>query len=752
MSGKSEAFAPAQLTAFEGQGFDLIPLHKPDDITRDGRPAGKAPLRSNWRIAPPLTVEGAQAHMLVDGGNVGVRLKRNQLVVDVDPRNFPSGRNSLEDLQNGLGVGFDSFPTVETGGGGSHIYMLKSPEIDVVGQLSEFPGVEFKTEGRQVVAPGSIHPETGRTYRWDALSVPMSEISEAPASLLSAIAKSVKVDRPAVPGTRSPETLSRMLALLDVSQFPDNESWLRIMMASHHATGGAGRHEFIEWSIGDPAFANEADSIGRRWDSLKSGSAAGITEATLFKAIRDAGHGDQLNAVIASGDFADIVEDNDPPRLVPPKLAEVNARHFTVLTAGKYLVGRESVCPHFGHVVVEWFPDVAVQKHLNASKVTLEDGTRQPLGTWWIKHEGRRQYDGVVFDPTPGAKHPGLYNLWRGWSVAPARGDWSLMQRLLRDVLCAGDQASFEYVLKWAAYMVQHPNSPAEVALVFKGRKGIGKGTFLRALKDLAGQHGRQVAQAEHFTGKFNEHLADTILLFVDEGLWAGDRKLEGALKNLITEPVLTFEGKHKPVVSGPNRLHVVIASNEDWVVPASDDERRFAVFEADSEAHRNLPPGFFGDLRRQMESGGLAAMLFDLAKMPLSSWHPRSDIPVTRALTEQKVQSFRSDPIAFWWYRALEDGCLPVSGAWNNALEIDSEGKGGLVHAVQHQAAVMKKRAEFTKTALARFLGKVGVDVAGRDRKGGKVWRIPALPDARAAFEAWVGGPIGWDEGDEQA
>ncbi len=751
MRAKFEAFEPRQLDAFRVQGFDLIPLHKPDD-KRDGKALGKVPLRTNWRIAAPMSVDEAKAHMEIGGGNVGVRLSRSQLVVDVDPRNFAPGEDSLERLQNSLGLDFGDFPTVETGGGGWHIYMQKPSEAEVVGQLREFPGVEFKTEGKQVVAPGSIHPETGRAYRWDALSVPVSDIGEAPGALLSAIAKPVASEGPTVAGARSPEILSQLLALLDVVEFADNDSWLRIMMACHHATSGAGRQEFIEWSIGDPAYAHDADAIGRRWDSLKSDGAAAVTEATLFKAIRDAGHGDVLNTIIARDDFAEVVEESALSRPVPPKLAEVNARHFTVLTAGKYLVGRESICPHFGHVVVEWFPDVAVQKHLNASTVTLEDGTRRPLGTWWIKHEGRRQYDGVVFDPTPGAKHPGLYNLWRGWSVVPVRGDWSLMQRLLCDVLCAGDLASYDYVLKWAAYMVQHPNSPAEVALVFKGRKGIGKGTFLRALKDLAGQHGRQVAQAEHFTGKFNEHLADTILLFVDEGLWAGDRKLEGALKNLITEPVLTFEGKHKPVVSGPSRLHVVIASNEDWVVPASDDERRFAVFEADSEAHRNLPPGFFGDVRRQMESGGLAAMLFDLAEMPLSGWHPRSDIPVTRALTEQKVQSFRADPIAFWWYRVLEDGCLPVGGAWNGALDIDSEGKAVLVHAVQHQATVMRKRAEFTKTALARFLGKVGVDVAARDRKGGKVWRIPALPDARAAFEAWVGGAIRWDEEGGQA
>ncbi len=56
MSGKSEAFAPGQLDAFRGQGFDLIPLHKPDD-RRDGKPLGKAPLKTNWRIAAPMSVD-----------------------------------------------------------------------------------------------------------------------------------------------------------------------------------------------------------------------------------------------------------------------------------------------------------------------------------------------------------------------------------------------------------------------------------------------------------------------------------------------------------------------------------------------------------------------------------------------------------------------------------------------------------------------------------------------------------------------
>jgi Primase C terminal 2 (PriCT-2) len=49
-------------------------------------------------------------------------------------------------------------------------------------------------------------------------------------------------------------------------------------MAAHAA--GIDRETFIEWSIGDPLYANEAEEIGRRWDSLKPDG--GITARVLF--------------------------------------------------------------------------------------------------------------------------------------------------------------------------------------------------------------------------------------------------------------------------------------------------------------------------------------------------------------------------------------------------------------------------------------------------------------------------------------
>lgn len=756
IEGKAPAFEfdPSQLEPFRGTGYELIRLNAPGALDAKGRQIGKAPGKG-WRFAEPLDVDEA-GELLSAGVNVGVRLRATDLVVDVDPRSFVEGDDPVARLQKDLGIDLDRWPRVDTGAEGLHFYMTVPEGSLVRDSVEAYPGIEFKSHGRQMVAPGSSHPSTRKAYRWDPLAEPVATAAAAPDALLELIRRP-EASAASGAGEFDAERVELMLSGLDATDYRDQAKWLEVMMACHHASAGDARQEFIDWSTSDPEYADDAALIGRRWDSLHGDDAGKrVTVKTLFKALIDAGNGhlvDEASRSDPTDDFPDDLEDlpehiSDAPR--DSTLDRINANRFTVLTGGRYLVGREHYDHRLKRHVVDWNPDEAVRKHMNIRSIETAENKMEKLGDWWLKHPNRRQYDWVIFDPAPKADDPAVYNLWRGWAVEPKKGNWSKLKRLLRDVLCRGDQASFDYVMRWSAFMVQHPNTPAEVALVFKGRKGTGKGTFCRALKELAGQHGRQVAQPEHFTGRFNEHLTDTILLFVDEGLWAGDKKVEGVLKNLITEPVLSFEGKNKPIIEGPNHLHIVIASNEDWVIPATPDERRFAVFETDEDAFKSLPPGFFDQLREQMDAGGRAAMLHELLAMDLGGWHPRKDIPQTEALVAQKVEGFRSDPIAYWWHRALEDGKIDyvvVEGEWPEAFQVGSEGKGDMLASLQASARSTRHRAEFTKTKLARFLSRVGVDVKARDRKGAKVWAFPPLGDARAAFERHVGGSIDWGD-----
>ena len=98
--------------------------------------------------------------------------------------------------------------------------------------------------------------------------------------------------------------------------------------------------------------------------------------------------------------------------------------------------------------------------------------------------------------------------------------------------------------MRWIAYMLQKPWETPEVAIAFRGEEGTGKGTLGRALMRIAGQHGLTVSHSAQFTGRFNSHLRNCVFLFADEAVWPGDKAGEGILKQLVTEPVLSYEAK----------------------------------------------------------------------------------------------------------------------------------------------------------------------------------------------------------------
>ena len=113
-----------------------------------------------------------------------------------------------------------------------------------------------------------------------------------------------------------------------------------------------------------------------------------------------------------------------------------------------------------------------------------------------------------------------------------------------------------------------------------RGLKGIGKGQVGQMLMRIFQNHSLHITQSKHLVGNFNAHLVDALFLFLDEAFWAGDKQGEGTLKALITERTLMIEPKGVDAFQMPNRLKILIASNNEWAVPASADERRYFVLD----------------------------------------------------------------------------------------------------------------------------------------------------------------------------
>jgi hypothetical protein len=338
-------------------------------------------------------------------------------------------------------------------------------------------------------------------------------------------------------------------------------------------------------------------------------------------------------------------------------IATLNRQYAVINEAGKVLVYKQVFDAMLGRQRYDRLSFNDFRNLFMNERIAIKVGKKiayRNIAELWLGHKDRRQFvNGIVFDPS-GALRQGTLNLWKGFAVKPAPGDCSLMKAHMLEVLCAGNQQHYGYLMDWCARLVQRLAEHGHVAIVLRGPEGAGKGIFVAALLRIFGQHGMQIANARHLVGNFNGHLRDVVLLFADEAFYAGDRQHTGVLKALITETTITIEAKFQNTITTPSFLHLIMASNNDWVIPASIEARRFAVF--DVAEHRVKDYGYFAAIAEQMEHGGDAAMLAELLDRDIARFNVR-DIPDTPGLQEQKKLSL---PVfETWWRDVLHRGYI---------------------------------------------------------------------------------------------
>lgn len=168
---------------------------------------GKHPLvKSGLKVATTDTNQIRKWWRKYPKANIGVNCELSALlVVDQDPRN--GGEASLERIESEHG----SLPAtyeVETGGGGRHFYY----SISVPAKSAPIaPGVDIKSKGGYVVAPGSLH-KSGRLYIAQHLGNARPFIVDAPSWLVTLCTKPAPVAaQPPKPARVNPVDVTRGL-------------------------------------------------------------------------------------------------------------------------------------------------------------------------------------------------------------------------------------------------------------------------------------------------------------------------------------------------------------------------------------------------------------------------------------------------------------------------------------------------------------------------------------------------------------
>lgn len=698
---------PSQLAPYANAGWAYVRLHHWSDTRalppdKDGKvkilKLGKAPIGKGWQKSG-ISLETAVEHMNT-GKNVGAPIPEGWAVIDVDPRNFPPNRKVLKEFQERTQFALGPLASVITGAGGRHFFVRVPADFKGAVHHPDFPGVEFKQHGVQVVCAGSIHPDTQKHYHWATSQLSFQDAPEAPESVLALF----RIQAPAGAGSSkaagswsslTPEQIEVGLDKLNPADFSDQEEWFGLMCSVHWLTGGEALQTWIDWSTSDPHYADHEEIISLRWDSLSRGADSGQLVAKgglFFKALKTVGvnPGDAEWQITPEKDFQDYDEEEfiadkakvqltvqaHTDQVVKTQggmIANMNERHFVLDHKGKTVVGRirKDEDDHGAEITVYSFSDVGSFKNYYANQmVKVAQGDPLPLAEWWFHHPSRLTYSKMEFRPdrTQGSyrDNEGLVlNQWTGFAIEPKSGDWSLFDDLLKNTICHGDMIKYEYLLNWFAAAYQRLDGPIGTAVAINGLKGTGKTTVWEVFSAPWGSnHAMSTSRMEELFGDFNGRMMGKAALLIEEALFASSQTADNQLKDWITGSKVSINEKFLPAYSQRNYLRVLIFTNGDHIVRATEDERRYFITKA--LPNRKGQVEFWKALREQMfEQGGTQAFFHDMLNRDIGDWDAQFDCPVTRELVEQI--GLTRGAVVDWLLEKFDFGQEQFTYAWNN-------------------------------------------------------------------------------------
>src|SRR3990167_3656182 len=720
---------------FAGLGFYVFPCQKnsklpavkewPAVATRDVRK-----IRNWW------TNGFAECNFGIYTGKFGdPKNEEGLLVVDVDVKSDKKGNETLLELEL---QGFElpkTFTQDTPSGGTHHVYRVpKSAKVrsgtNVIG-----PGVDIRASGGYVVGSGSTLPNG--VYRHFERN-----LAGTPAWLM---------DRAS---SRRPESAHSGAVALGNIDGEQAEARARHYLAFE--SGPA-----IQGDGGDAATYRTAARV----------KDLGVDEKKCFELMLELWN-DKCEPPWSREELKIKVKNaykygNNPPGIAAtearfPKeekkdsgesyLDSINKNHALVFIGGGHAILFDTE-DEKGRKITEFMSEVSFKRKFSTRTVSFGKRTT----TWanaWLDWPGRREYRGITFAPERKIAE-GFYNTWKGFACAPveynkasdsAKKGFDTFKQFTMQTVCHSDQELFHWLMSYCAHMIQRPYERPLTTLVFQGRKGTGKNEFIERIGDILGRkHYRPVYNIRYLTSNFNGHLDACLCMVLDEAFWSGDKAADAQLKGLTTSPEIMIERKGEEPYVTDNLVRVVVIGNERWLVPASEDERRYAVFKFGEDKKANTE--FFTKLKGLMRVGGGNQVLlhylqnFDISGINIG-WAPK-----TEGLLEQKLAS--GGMIEKWWFDCLSE--MQIQGdsfeqEWPETMSRDRVRDAFRKYAREHNLkGWMPDDYSFGKS-LRKFLTKLGMHPK-RDEDGKKYCYVfPAIAVCRREWEIYVGQAVHWE------
>jgi hypothetical protein len=550
-------------------------------------------------------------------------------------------------------------------------------------------------------------------------------------------------------------------ALLSIDPDIPFNKWLTVLMGVHHASGGGkdGRDLVEEWSKRGALY--KPGEVAYRWSTFGRYPGRSTTIKSVYRLAHDSGWSDKY---VMDDTVVQHIQDEHNR-----KLKAFSDKHALVMVKGKAVIAYREPDGKGRIETLFSTPESMSLKVANQRLPYIDDSKdvpvikEKPLFATWKTSSTRQTFERATYEPVPGLiagsldllPAPSNYralNLYQGLTIAPQPGSCQLILSHLFEVWCNQNVDHYWYLVRWLSYMFRNLAEQGHTVIVAKSGEGAGKGVIIDMLARIFGVHQAILSNPDRLTGRFNSRVATSSLVVLNEAIWGGDKKAEGTLKTLITDDTLEMEQKHIEAFSVPNYTHLMVSSNNDWVIPVGLDDRRFFVLDLSEERKGDFP--YFDALLHEIHNGGEAAFLYYLMfQVSLDSFHPR-EMPQQTSATRIDNKVRTADTITQWWIECLDEGEItytpPDSSLVRNAV-VDWDDRAqqvirkDLYTSYEQFCNRRKKHIESSlslRNNLKRLLGGRVEQLRPRLPNGARprCLNIPSLKDCREEFYKLTG------------
>lgn len=397
----------------------------------------------------------------------------------------------------------------------------------------------------------------------------------------------------------------------------------------------------------------------------------------------------------------------------------------------------------------QFYDPNSLQKFLSNRRVYDADG--KDIGSAykiWLESPTRSSYESVVFKPDYSHKS-NEWNIYRGFGIKPVKGDCNAILNHLLYIWCDGDTKAYQYLLNWLARMIQHPELQGQTIIVIKSDEGVGKDIITSIFSEhIFKYHSLVVTKKQDILGTFNDKLAESIFVVLNEFHWSGNKEQEGSLKALATDSKIVMEKKFMPKITVNNCTHVMITTNNEWCAPLDRTDRRYLILEANNEVIGHST--YFRKLAENIKNGGRQAFLDLLLKRDISNFSPNK-IPLINLESRRSIKLQGASSEIQWLIDLLEDetifdaDCLNSSSIdeheqWETqSMNLD---KKAIIEHYHNFCRNNKCSKLLTIKALSQFLEKLlGVRIT-RETSGnrGYLYKFPSREACNQKIDDYFG------------